>query len=70
MATTKKITDLNEASKIGINDLMVLAQSGEKEATSAPVGALVDKVATQISDGALIEHLAGLSKQKQILAKA
>lgn len=70
MATTKKITDLNEASKIGINDLMVLAQSGEKEATSAPVGMLVDKVATQISDGALIEHLAGLSKQKQVLAKA
>ena len=70
MATTKKITDLKKATTVGVNDLMVLAQSGEKEATSTTVGALVDKVATQISDGALLEHLAGLSKQKQVLAKA
>lgn len=70
MATTKKINELNKATTIGVNDLMVLAQSGEKEATSTTVGALVDKVATQISDGALIEHLAGLSKQKQVLANA
>lgn len=70
MATTKKINELNKATTVGVNDLMVLAQSGEKEATSTTVGALVDKVATQISDGALLEHLAGLSKQKQVLAKA
>ena len=70
MATTKKITDLNKTTSVGNSDLLVLAQSGQQEAQSATVGALVDKVATQISDGALIEHLAGLSKQKQILAKA
>ena len=70
MATTKKITDLNKTTTVGNSDLLVLAQSGQQEAQSATVGALVDKVATQISDGALIEHLAGLSKQKQLLAKA
>ena len=70
MATTKKITELKKANTVGVSDLMVLSQSGEKEATSTTVGALVDKVAAQISDGALLEHLAGLSKQKQILAQA
>lgn len=70
MATTKKITELNKTTSVGNSDLLVLAQSGQQEAQSATVGALVDKVATQISDGALIEHLAGLSKQKQVLAKA
>lgn len=70
MATTKKITDLNKTTSVGNSDLLVLAKSGQQEAQSATVGAFVDKVATQISDGALIEHLAGLSKQKQILAKA
>ncbi len=69
MATTKQINELDRAVTINDNDILAVAQADKTEAQGVPVSALTEKVAQDLTNGALSELAFDVSLGKKMLAK-
>lgn len=69
MATTKQINELDRAVTINDSDILAVAQADKTEAQGVPVSALTEKVAQDLTNGALSELAFDVSLGKKMLAK-